>query len=205
MKLIGITGGVGAGKTQLLAYIREHYNCEIYLADQVAHEVKRPGQECYDSLVELMGSGILAPDGEIDKKAMADRIFGDGELLKKVNEIVHPAVLAYLLDRIEKARRSRKIPLFFIEAALLIEAGYNSIVDEMWYVYASEETRGKRLMQSRGYTEQKISDIMKGQLEEAAFREKSDFIIDNSGSLEEAYRQIDEHLAVLLCQESLRK
>ena len=195
MRLIGITGGVGAGKTELLHYIGEHYSCEIYLADQVAHEVKRPGQECYSRLVGLMGRGILGPDGEIDKKAMADRIFADQGLLRRVNEIVHPAVLTYLLERIEEARRNRRVQLFFIEAALLIEAGYGAIVDEMWYVYAREEVRRRRLVQSRGYTEQKISDIMKEQLEEAVFREKSDFVIDNSGALEEAYRQIDEHLA----------
>lgn len=194
MRLIGITGGVGAGKSEILRYIRQHYLCEIYLADQVAHEVKMPGQECYRQLVELMGSGILMPDGTIDRMAMASRIFVDKNLLFKVNEIVHPAVQKYLLEKIELAKQNPEIELFFIEAALLIETGYNDIVDEMWYIYADTELRKQRLISERGYTEQKVSQIMASQLSEEAFRAQSNYTLDNNGALEESYRQIDEKL-----------
>ena len=70
MRFIGITGGVGAGKTEILKYIGQHYKCEIYLADEIGHKVKEPGTEGYHALVALMGDGILAPDGQIDKPAM---------------------------------------------------------------------------------------------------------------------------------------
>ncbi len=195
MRLIGITGGVGAGKSEILAYIGRHYKCEIYLADQVANEVKEPGQPCYAQLVELLGPGILAPDGKLDRAAMAARIFGDRELLQKVNGLIHPAVKTYLLEKIALARRNPEVELFFIEAALLIEAGYGEIVDEMWYVHAGEEVRRKRLMESRGYDESRIRQTMENQLSERLFREKSDFVLDNSGSLEECLRQVDERLA----------
>ena len=74
MKFIGITGGIGAGKSEILSYIRKHYICEIYLADEVAHLVKEPGTKCYEKLIELLGKEILSPDGQIDKGKMAGRI-----------------------------------------------------------------------------------------------------------------------------------
>lgn len=194
MRLIGITGGVGAGKSEILQYIRKHYKCEIYLADQVAHEVQSPGQPCYQKMVELMGNGILQEDGTIDRAKMASRIFLEKELLLKVNALVHPAVQTYLLDRVKEARQNPEVELFFIEAALLIETGYKEIVDEMWYIYADEKVRRNRLEASRGYTPQKISQIMDKQLSEEAFREACDFVIDNSGTLEDSFRQIDERL-----------
>lgn len=194
MRLIGITGGVGAGKSEILQYIRKHYKCEIYLADQVAHEVQSPGQPCYQKMVELMGNGILQEDGTIDRAKMASRIFLEKELLLKVNALVHPTVQTYLLDRVKEARQNPEVELFFIEAALLIETGYKEIVDEMWYIYADEKVRRNRLEASRGYTPQKISQIMDKQLSEEAFREACDFMIDNSGTLEDSFRQIDERL-----------
>ena len=126
---IGITGGVGAGKSAILAYIKKHYRCEIYLADEVAHEVKEPGTVCYKRLVDLLGAGILAKDGQIDRAAMAAKIFADASLLEQVNGIIHPAVREYLLERLEAAERNSDVELFFVEAALLIEAGYKELVD----------------------------------------------------------------------------
>lgn len=127
MRFIGITGGIGAGKTEVLSYIGKHYLCEIYLADQVAHMVKEPGQPCYDRLVELLGKDILAPDRTIDRAIMASRIFLDSKLLQKVNDIVHPAVRKFLLDKVEAARKNPEIELFFVEAALLVETGYKEL------------------------------------------------------------------------------
>lgn len=194
MRRIGITGGVGAGKSELLAYIRRHYFCEIYLADEVAHLVKRKGTDCYDRLVELLGTGILGTDGEIDRPAMAERIFRDEVLLEQVNAIIHPAVREYLTERLREAERNPRTELFFVEAALLIEAGYRDWVDELWYVYASEKVRRRRLTLARGYSREKIDGIIKSQLSENAFREVCDFVIDNSGELEDSFRQIDKKL-----------
>lgn len=92
MRFIGITGGVGAGKTEILKYIGQHYKCEIYLADDIGHKVKEPGTEGYQALVELLGRDILRADGQIDKPSMAAKIFADPALLEKVNQIIHPAV-----------------------------------------------------------------------------------------------------------------
>ena len=194
MRFIGITGGVGAGKTEILKYIGQHYKCEIYLADEIGHKVKEPGTEGYRALVELLGNGILAADGQIDKAAMAARIFADPMILEQVNAIIHPAVKKYLSDRLAEARDRGDVELFFVEAALLIENGFEGIVDEMWYIYAGEDVRRKRLSENRGYTPEKIEKIMTSQLTEEAFREHCDFVIDNSDSLEKSYRQIRQKL-----------
>ncbi len=194
MLFVGITGGVGAGKTEILKYIKAHYKCEIYLADEVAHLVKLPGTECFKALVRLLGEDVLGRDGQIDKGVMAGKIFADADILEQVNEIVHPAVREYLLQQLEVARRSGEVELFFVEAALLIEAGYGPLVDEMWYIYADREVRAKRLREARGYSEEKIAQIMRNQLSEEEFREGCDFVIDNSGDLADSYRQIDKKL-----------
>ena len=197
LRFIGITGGIGAGKSEILRYIKEHYNCEIYLADEVAHQVKEPGQPCFDQLVALLGREILAEDGTIEKSAMAAKIFSDEGLLQKVNEIVHPAVMDYITEKYEQANDLGEVDYFFVEAALLIEAGYKQIVDELWYIHAKREVREERLRVSRGYSDQRIADIMSKQLSEEEFFKECDFVVDNSGNLEEACSQIDDLLNYL--------
>ena len=201
MKFIGITGGVGAGKSKVLKFIKSHYPCEIYLADEVAHLVKEPGTECYRALVELLGTEVLTGDGQIDRRLMADRIFKDPGLLQKVNDIIHPAVRIWLLQKYEEAKQKEEVELFFVEAALLIECGYGELVDEMWYVYAEESVRYARLAETRGYSEEKIGQIMGRQLSEEVFRRNCDFMIDNSGSFEETCRQIEKKLEAFTWQE----
>ncbi len=194
MKIIGITGGVGAGKSAVLSYIREHYNCRVVLADEVAHKVKEPGERCYDRLVALLSEDVLLADGFIDKKKMADKIFADEQLLDEVNSIIHPAVMDYIVEAVAAEKEKDKLDYFFVEAALLIEAGYLEIVDEMWYIYAREEVRRKRLKETRGYTDEKIDAIMEEQLSEEEFRRHCNVVIDNSDSLTWAYEQIDREL-----------
>lgn len=192
--IIGVTGGIGAGKSEVLAYIEKHYNCRVYLADQVAHLVKEVGGEAYLPLVELLGEDVLCEDGSISKNQMAEKIFSDQTLLKQVNQIVHPAVKRFILNVIEEAKAKQDIELLFIEAALLIEAGYIDVVDELWYIFADIETRTARLMANRGYSIQKVQSIMDKQLSEKAFRKHCDFVIDNSGELTTTYAQIDKKL-----------
>ena len=194
MKVIGITGGVGSGKSALLSYIKGKYNCRIILADEAAHKVKEPGQPCYRELVELLSDEILDADGTINKGRMAATIFQSEELLEKVNAIIHPAVKDMILCEIKQTREKGDVSFFFIEAALLIECGYLNIVDEMWYIYAKEDVRRERLKQSRNYSDEKIDAIMDSQLKEEEFRKHCRVIIDNSGSLEDAYEQIDRKL-----------
>ena len=194
MHVIGITGGIGAGKSKVLNYIQEKYCCRIILADEVGNELKKPGEECYKKLVTLLGNDILNFDKTINKIKMADIIFANEVLLKSVNNIIHPAVTTYILNQIEKEKKDNKIDFFFIEAALLIECGYESYVEELWYIHAKSDVRKKRLKESRNYSEEKIERIMSGQLSEKMFRSHCNVTIDNSDDFENTKLQIDKKL-----------
>ncbi len=192
--IIGITGGVGAGKSTILNYIKDNYSSVIIYSDDVANDIKKKGYPAYKPIVELLGTGILDEDGEIDKKKMAARIFSEKALLEKVNNILHPAVNAFIINIIDNERRTNDHDFVFVEAALLIENGYKEIADELWYVYADEDTRRKRLSSSRGYSDEKITSIFEKQLSDDEFRKACDFVIDNSRSEEDSFKQIDKKL-----------
>lgn len=184
MLVIGITGGVGCGKSRVMEYLQEHCNCRIVLADDVGNKVKEPGQKCYEKIVALLGEEVLNEDKTINKFRMAEMIFADTAVLEQVNRIIHPAVEEYILNEIETEKRKQKIDVFFLEAALLIEAGYLQYLDELWYIYSNEEVRKERLKASRQYSDEKIRKIMAGQLSEEEFRKYADAVLDNSFDFE---------------------
>ncbi len=190
MRIIGITGGVGAGKTQVLSYIESHYRCRVIRADEAAHLLEEPGQDCYSRLVTLLGQDILNEDKTIDKRRMADAVFGNKDILEQVNAITHPEVKKYILEQIQYERERGVVDFFFIEAALLIEDRYDLIADELWYIHSDVEVRKARLVQDRHYSEEKIAAIMKEQLSEAEFRKHCRVVIQNNGDLAETYGQI---------------
>ena len=194
VKVIGITGGVGSGKSSIVKAVEQRYRCNVLLADDAAHEVYRPGNKCYDDLVKLISEDILDEEGFIDKKKLSNAIFKDEDLLSKVNAIVHPAVKEVILNRIDESKRKNDCDLFLLEAALLIECGYNDIVDEMWFVYADPKIRAERLRSSRGYTDDKIRSIMDSQLSDEEYIRGSDFVIDNSKTIEESICQIEKRI-----------
>lgn len=200
MKIIGITGGVGCGKSEVIRYIMENYNCYVIFTDDVAKQLQEVGNVCYDRIVRLLGNDVLDDRGNIDKTKMAAKIFSDGTLLEKVNEIIHPAVMNYVLDKIALYKATEEVDLFIIEAALLIECGYGKIVDELWYVYTDDAIRRERLKLSRGYSDEKISQIYSKQLSKEQFMKQCSFIIDNNHSLDETQKQIDGKLEEYLCQ-----
>lgn len=194
MKVIGITGGVGSGKSAVLHAIGESYRCRMLLADDIANYLKEPGQSCYEPLVKLLGKEVLNEGGFIDKKKMSDAIFKNNELLEMVNAIVHPAVKNYIWQCIGEERAKKEVDFVFVEAALFIEAGYRDMVDSLWYIYADLNVRIARLTQGRGYNLDKIYSIMDKQLKEEAFRAACDVVLDNSSSLEETMEQVKRNL-----------
>ncbi|MBR0171413.1 MAG: dephospho-CoA kinase [Lachnospiraceae bacterium] len=218
MLIIGVTGGVGCGKSAILAELKNDCICSVIHTDEVANAVKEPGGICYNEIVALLGEDVLGEDRRIDRKKMAEKIFTDEALLKRVNAVLHPAVRSYVLDVIEAERGRGVLDILFIEAALLLENGYASekrreaieaagirpihengiTVDEMWYVYAPEDVRRKRLKENRAYGDEKIDSIMKRQLTEEQFRAGSDFEIDNSGTLAEAAAQARKRINEIL-------
>lgn len=190
MRSIGITGGVGSGKSVVLDYLRDHYGARLIVADEVARYLEEPGEACYNELLELLGKEVLGVDGYFDNKKFAAAIFSDEKKLAAVNAIVHPEVKKFILSEMEKEER-KGCRYFVVEAALLIEEHYDEVLDELWYIYVPEETRRDRLKASRGYSDKKIDSIFAVQLPEQEFRSHCRYVIDNSGELPETYRQID--------------
>ncbi len=184
-RIIGVTGGVGSGKSQVLAILSQDFKARVILADEVAHRLMEPGEAGYCQVVKALGSDFLMPDGQIDRKKLADLIFGDKKALEKMNQIIHPMTWA----AVKKLAESAPEELVIVESALMGEEQREDY-EEIWYVFVSREERIQRLMKSRGYSRQKCLDIMASQKKEEDFRAISDRVIDNNGSLVDTKRQI---------------
>lgn len=191
MKIIGITGGVGSGKSRVLSYMETKYNAVICQADHVAWKLQEPGQKCHADIVACFGEEILNADQTINRGKLGQIVFADNSKLLLLNRIMHPAVKEYILEMIREETENGTT-YFFIEAALLLEEHYNLICDELWYIYCDEEIRRKRLKMSRGYTDEKIDAIMASQLSEQIFCKECQIVIDNSGDFEDTCYQIDK-------------
>ena len=195
MKVLGITGGVGAGKSTVLDYIQNQYHARVIQADRIGHLVQEPGQVCYQKIIEKFGEDILNEDRTINRVKLGAAVFGNASDLQRLNQIVHPAVKEYIINEIEEEQKKGIVPFVVLEAALLLEDHYDTICDEIWYIYADEETRIERLKRTRGYSEEKARSIMGNQMPDSEFRERCEVVIDNSGNRpEEMYKQINEAL-----------
>ena len=188
--VIGVTGGVGSGKSTVLELLKTEYQAYVIESDRCGHEVMQKGTAVYRKIAETFGDGILKKDGEIDRKALGSIVFSDEEKRKMLNGLTHPAIRELIRDKIHEAKK-RGEPFIVLESALFIEAGYREFCDELWYIYAAQDIRIQRLMASRGYTRQKCLKIMKTQLDEKEFERYADRKIDNSKSPEDTKRQID--------------
>ncbi|MCR5271469.1 MAG: dephospho-CoA kinase [Lachnospiraceae bacterium] len=193
MKFIGITGGVGAGKSFILNYLEEKYGARVLLTDEIAHALMEPGTECYEKLLDIfIEDDVFLDDDSFDKKALAKVIFEDEEKREALNSIVHPAVKEEVKRIYEEEKEKNDVEVLIVEAALLIEEHYDEICDELWYVYTNEEKRRKRLSETRGYSDEKIDDIMASQLSEDEFRANCKREIDNNADKESVMREVDE-------------
>ena len=191
---IGITGGVGAGKSEILKYLKEKYKAVVIEADKVGHLLMEPGGACYYSIVEKFGSSILNGDQTINRTKLGKVVFADEALLKELNKIIHPRVKSHIVSEIAKERAYHRTNYFVVEAALLIEDHYDVVCDELWYIHTEESVRAKRLKEARGYDDEKIASICANQKSPEEFRSACQVEIDNSGNLADTCRQIDEQL-----------
>ena len=211
MLILGLTGGIGCGKTAVLTILKEEYDAYIIEADRLAHELMEPGKTVYQGIVDAFGMEVLmdtdidisAPaEGDavtdngqstvnrsIDRKKLGDIVFHDKDKLALLNSISHPLVKEEILRRIEEQKDAGK-KLFVIEAALLIQDGYKSICDKMCYVYADLDVRISRLCEYRGFTKERAQVVIDSQESEAFYLEACDYKIDNSGSIENTKKDL---------------
>ena len=193
MKVLGITGGVGSGKSTVLEYLRESYGAYLIECDEVGRKLQEPGETCYRPMIELFGRQVVKEDNSIDRRAVAQMVFRDSRLREELNAIVHPAVKERVNQLITEHQDS---PLIVVEAALLLDDHYDEICDEIWYIYADEDTRRRRLKDSRGYTDERITQMFRSQRADESFRALCALTIDNSSeNVQNTFWQLDNALA----------
>ncbi len=190
MKVIGITGGIGSGKSLVTQIMKEKYGAVVINTDAIAKAQMEPDGVSYPEVVEYFGTGILAEDGRIDRNKLAAVAFEDKNKLLKLNAITHPKVLIEVKRVIEQHREQKDVPYVIIETALMIESGYDAVCDEVWYVYAPEERRREWLKKTRYFTDQKINSIMSNQSKEEDFRSRFKISIENVGEIADLEEQI---------------
>jgi dephospho-CoA kinase len=180
VKTIGVTGGIGAGKSAAVRILAE-LGALVIDADRVGHDVYLPGTVGWERVVADFGREVVAEDGSIDRKRLGARVFADRSALARLNAVVHPLIHDAIAARIAVSRDATQ-PIV-VEAALLIEAKWDTLVDELWLVVARPEVIEARLMEQRGMDRAAIAARMSAQLSVAERAAHADVIIDNSGSL----------------------
>ena len=198
MRVIGVTGGVGSGKSAVLNYIEAHFDARIVKADEVGHMLMMPWGKCFEPVVKLFGDWVVREDGSLDRQAIAQIVFKDPEMLKKLNAIIHPEVKKYIVREIERSRKE-ETEFFFIEAALLLEEKYDEICDdeicdEIWYIYCEKEVRIERLRRDRGYSDERIRQVMENQLSDEEYEAHCDFQLYNDEDVAHTYLQIERRM-----------
>lgn len=194
MRVIGITGLIASGKSEVTRYLRDKGYC-VVCADEVSHDISRKGCPGYDAIVAAFGAEYLRDDGEIDRKKLGDMVFADPAQLNRLNEAVWPII------RTEIKLRSKGFELSFLDAALLIEADMLDEVDELWVINAPREVRIARLMERNGFDEAEACLRVNAQSDEKIKLARANVIIDNSGTKEELYAKVDEALLALADEE----
>lgn len=194
MKIIGLAGGVGTGKSTVASILKDKFNSYIVMADQVGHKAMEPDTQAYYNIIDLFGRNILKEDKTIDRSKVADIVFHDANMLKRLNQIIHPFVEQYIKREIETVKNMGEYHYFFIESAILIETGYESICDEIWVVQTEEQIRRKRLKGARGYSDEKIDAIIKEQMKEEKLLSYADAVIKNNKGFEEIEQQLENLL-----------
>lgn len=192
--IIGITGGVGAGKSSVLDILRHKFGAKVILADLVAHDLMEPGMDGLKRVTDALGTSFIQEDGSVNRQKLAETIFHDAQALATMNSIIHPMVWEYIQNEALTCEEQ----LVIVEAAVF-DTAPQGLFNEMWYVYTTEENRISRLMASRGYSKEKCMSIIEKQDSEEEFRARCGRVIDNNGSSEETEMQIKEILGNEIC------
>ncbi|HXX59499.1 MAG TPA: dephospho-CoA kinase [Dehalococcoidales bacterium] len=188
MLVIGLTGGIGSGKSSV-ARILSELGASVIDADLVGHESYLPGTATYNKLIAAFGNHIVAPDGKIDRKKLGAIVFDDKAQLKKLNEIVLPAMKKMAVELIEGYRR-RLVKVVVLEAPTLFESGWTDIVDQVWVVTAGKPDVIKRVMARSWMSEEAVQARIDAQLPDEARTSKADVVIKNDGSPVELRKQV---------------
>jgi len=195
MLRLGITGGIASGKSVVSSMLRE-LGFQVIDADRLAHQLTEPGQSAYDELVEEFGPGILAPDRRVDRTALAALVFADRAKLERLNAIVHPRVEAATFEQFSEWQRAGMLDAAFVEAALLVEAGFHRRLDGLVVAWCRPEQQLERLT-ARGFSEAEARMRIASQMPVEEKLRHATERIDCSGTLRETRREVEALAAKL--------
>jgi len=188
--VIGLTGGIACGKSTVSEYLRQR-GVPVVDADVVARQVVEPGTVGLRQIVETFGSGYLLPDGALNRRLLGETVFADRRALAQLNGITGPLIAAELKRQLAAVTG----PLAVLDGALLLEeARYRALVDVVWVVTVEPEEQLRRLMARNGYSPQQARERMAAQMSDSQRRQLADAVIDNNGSREQTWRQVDQLL-----------
>lgn len=191
VRVIGITGGVGSGKSTVLQLLKQHYHVFICMADELGHEAMRKGTDACAQIIARFGKGVELPDGGIDRNALAEIVYREDECLSALNGIIHPFVHREIRRQIDCCPPDQ---MFVLETAILFETGCETLCDEVWGVVTDDEIRIRRLMESRGYSRDRALGIMRRQMSNKELAERCDCLIANDSDMEELLWQIHKQM-----------
>ena len=189
MKVIGLTGGIGVGKSSVVSLLQS-LGAHIIEADQVGHRVYRPGTEGWQRVVVLFGPDILDANEEVDRKRLGELVFSDPDAIASLNAAVHPLISEEIQARL-KALEGDGAAVAVVEAAVLLEAEWDAMVDEVWVVSAPEERTIERVQLQRGLTEPQVRQRMKAQSPAERKLQRADVVIDNGADTEALRRRVE--------------
>jgi len=184
MLTIGLTGGIGSGKSTV-AEILGGFGAPILDADKIAHATYAPGGSAYDTVVAAFGGQIVAPDRTIDRKQLGSIVFGKPEQLKKLTSIVWPATYEAIRRKVAELRASGTRMPIVVEAAILIEANWQPLFDEIWLVRAPREQVVARIERQRGLKPAETEARIRAQLSDEQRAKHASLVIENNGSLDQ--------------------
>ncbi|MBP5533847.1 MAG: dephospho-CoA kinase [Lachnospiraceae bacterium] len=188
MKIIGLTGGIGSGKSFVADAAQKNFPVLHISTDEIARRQMQKGGISFKKVVKEFSKytgSLLLEDGEINRPELSKIVMNDPERLKKLDEITHPAVIDEVNNIIKEETDRGVYTAVLIETALLYEAGIDKMCDEVWYVYAPVATRCKRLTETRGYTPEKTEMFLKNQQPEEEFLRRADRIVPNGEDVTE--------------------
>ncbi len=190
MKVIGLTGGIGSGKSTVSRFLAE-LGATIIDADRIGHEVFKPDTEAWHEVVAAFGQQIMATNGTIDRKKLGTRVFSNRDARARLNQIMHPRISEIIKAQLEKYRK-QAVSVVVLEAPLLVEAGWTSLVDEVWVTTASENTILKRLRERAGLSEAESRARIRSQLPREEKIKRAKVVIDTDCDLNELKAKVRE-------------
>ena len=191
MKTIGLTGGIGSGKSTV-SQILAGLGAFVIDADKVGHEIYLPGKEAWRQMTAAFGQDILAPDQTIDRKKLGTIVFGNEAARKQLNAIVHPLMFQDIRRRIEEKRAEGFTQLIVVEAAILIEANWLPLADEVWVVVTNKNAVIERVATQRGMAAKETEARIASQLSDAERLKHAHVVIMNDGSQDNLVKKVQE-------------